>query len=259
MIALQRGPILSITEFHFDSSIEERYLRVRLGEHDRSRTDPYPSHDEYIVRETFVHERFDVERVTQDIALVQLAEAVTFKQHIIPICLPERGDSFAGETATVSGWGRSNPEVPSTEASLLKVQLKVLDNDVCRSWLARYKLRESINDHNLCAGFRYGGKDACHGDSGGPLYLKRDGRAQIIGIVSWGYKCALPFAPGVYTRVSDFLDWIHEHTGKEANSSTENFPPYFQSQGRYRDFDTNSLEFSQAVQDSEELKTAGFG
>ena len=50
------------------------------------------------------------------------------------------------------------------------------------------------------------------GDSGGPLVLKGSdlhGNEDVqVGVVSWGYSCADPDFPGVYSRVSSAYQWI---------------------------------------------------
>ena len=46
------------------------------------------------------------------------------------------------------------------------------------------------------------------GDSGGPLVWPWEGTYYLIGVVSYGLRCAEAGYPGVYTRVTAFLDWI---------------------------------------------------
>lgn len=49
------------------------------------------------------------------------------------------------------------------------------------------------------------------GDSGGPMVIQRnDKRFQLTGVISWGIGCAEPNQPGVYTRISEFRDWINQ-------------------------------------------------
>jgi len=47
---------------------------------------------------------------------------------------------------------------------------------------------------------------SCFGDSGGPLVS--DGKAQLLGVVSFGGKRCSTAAPSIYTRVSAYLEWI---------------------------------------------------
>uniref|UniRef100_A0A915L970 Peptidase S1 domain-containing protein n=1 Tax=Romanomermis culicivorax TaxID=13658 RepID=A0A915L970_ROMCU len=67
----------------------------------------------------------------------------------------------------------------------------------------------------ICAGYRDGKYDACQGDSGGPLITEMEEEDDsskkyftLVGAVSFGEGCAEPNQPGIYTRISNYLDWL---------------------------------------------------
>jgi len=69
-------------------------------------------------------------------------------------------------------------------------------------------------------------KDTCQGDSGGPLFLTTEsGNKVLVGVTSFGYGCAVDDYPGIYTRVSSYIDWICQETGGEVCEEEKSPPP----------------------------------
>ena len=67
----------------------------------------------------------------------------------------------------------------------------------------------SLDDSQICA--IGDNTDSCQGDSGGPLI--QTGSNTQVGITSWGWGCNIA-APGVYTNVYEFKEWILEEMSK---------------------------------------------
>ncbi|XP_054718540.1 trypsin-1-like [Uloborus diversus] len=183
-------------------------LRVRLLEHDLSSgTD----HKDFKVEMLVTHPLYQQpHQMSNDIALLRL-EAMA-GQEAWPVCLPRPDENITGLNATVAGWGQSFKEGTYFRKDILqKVVVPVLSNGDCVQMYGEAGHIFPLEENQVCAGYREGGRDSCQGDSGGPLFVSDDrGQITVIGLVSAGIKCGSPLLPGIYTRVQSHLEWIAE-------------------------------------------------
>jgi secreted trypsin-like serine protease len=146
----------------------------------------------------------------KDIAILRLAQPLTFNSNVKPIQIATAADADAGVTkagaaSTVTGWGTLSSGGSSPD-TLRKVTVPIVSNtDASRAY------GMTITDDQLAAGdLANGGIDSCQGDSGGPLVVTKDGSKVLAGVVSWGEGCAEAGKPGLYARVSAFESFIND-------------------------------------------------
>ena len=156
-------------------------------------------------RRVYVHPSYDPFSGSEaDIALIELDEAVAAAGDRIALPSAASAVPLAGETSVVAGWGLlSEGGVPSGD--LREVALPIVSHAQC---IPFYR-GALIEDAMVCAGGAVaGGRDSCQGDSGGPLFVLRGDVYVQAGVVSFGEGCARPGIPGVYTRVTGYVDWV---------------------------------------------------
>ena len=119
------------------------------------------------------------------------------------------------------GWGRTETlkddeiKIVST-ARQQYLQVPAVSNTDCITkyqTLLQADLRGNILPaQHLCAGGEEG-RDSCKGDSGGPLMAREDDISpwQIVGVVSGGTKTCGIGAPGIFTRVTHYDQWIRDN------------------------------------------------
>ncbi|XP_053326551.1 serine protease 33-like [Spea bombifrons] len=170
------------------------------------------------VSNIYIHPTYKRAGSSGDIALIKLQNPVPYTDYMLPVCIPASDVVFpSGLSCFVTGWGsiRQGVSLPSPQ-TLQKVQIPIIDRTTCD---AMYHANNPTLLPNvtiilwdmICAGFKDGQKDSCQGDSGGPLVCRWDGSWLLAGIVSWGFGCAIPSRPGVYTHVPSYSVWIKQH------------------------------------------------
>ncbi|GAB6026412.1 hypothetical protein CHUAL_012613 [Chamberlinius hualienensis] len=205
------------TAAHCVRSARLGQISVILGEHDLQDTGRYfepLQNDVFGVTEKRIHPNF-LYMLTQpdrfDLALLRLNRKVLFRDNILPICLPKHSQVDAlGTMAVVAGWGKTDQNVDSRTGTyiLQKVYVPIISDEECLKWHEEKGITLLLYPEMMCAGYKEGKKDACLGDSGGPLMAVDDGRWTLIGITSAGFGCALDKQPGIYHKITTTIDWI---------------------------------------------------
>uniref|UniRef100_A0A8D0BHE9 Peptidase S1 domain-containing protein n=1 Tax=Salvator merianae TaxID=96440 RepID=A0A8D0BHE9_SALMN len=181
------------------------------------------------VKQVIVNPTYAGQTSSGDIALVQLSRRVQYSDLILPICLPDASVKFPpGKVCWVTGWGNLL-DLPSPQ-TLQKLQVPIIDSRTCGE-LYRTNMGDGltpriIKEDMICAGFAEGLKDACKGDSGGPMVCLIGHSWVLAGIVSWGEGCAIKNRPGVYSRLTYYQNWIHRYIPDIQFVKEQNKGPY---------------------------------
>jgi secreted trypsin-like serine protease len=189
-----------VTAAHCVTGMNPGSLIVVAGLHEQLNTNTGRTQIR-IVSRIFMHEQYNSRTEANDIAILRLSQPVTFNNYVSPICLPGP-DPQESQPVTTIGWGTIYQDGPLSNV-LREVTVQVANAE------AKAAYRDFNVQRQIGAGIPYvGGKDSCQGDSGGPLMYNSNGLWYLSGVVSFGDVCALRNHPGVYTRISAYLNWI---------------------------------------------------
>jgi len=180
--------------------------------------------EEYDVEEVISHSSYGWNG--NDIALLRMKEPIEFNDNVQPISIICSGQVSAGAqdvgvASTITGWGNTSQGGQGSDV-LQYIEVPIISpNDPGLN----NQLANQVNPTTeILAGAIDGGMDSCQGDSGGPLVVRNveDTEWLLVGITSWGLGCAQSGKPGVYTKVSNYINWIDSNTDGciEANIST---------------------------------------
>nr|XP_005565502.2 urokinase-type plasminogen activator isoform X2 [Macaca fascicularis] len=171
------------------------------------------------VENLILHEDYSADTLAHhnDIALLKIrskeGRCAQPSRTIQTICLPSTyNDPPFGTSCEITGFGKENSTDYLYPERLKMTVVKLVSHQKCRQ---PHYYGSEVTTKMLCAADPQWETDSCQGDSGGPLVCSIQGHMTLTGIVSWGRGCALKDKPGVYTRVSRFLPWIHSHTREE--------------------------------------------
>ncbi|XP_017116497.1 chymotrypsin-like protease CTRL-1 isoform X2 [Drosophila elegans] len=181
----------------------QKTLFARLGEYKRSFKGGYKP--EVRVDAAFRHRLYNPNTHVNDIAILRLAYAVTYRENIRPICIvwdPSwRNYIDSIQLLTGTGWGNTETGMDSDELMTLDIQRR--SPQVCNKYT-----NNNIVSNQFCAGNL--NSNLCNGDSGGPLgamitYQNKQRFIQI-GIASYtNQRCQWA---SVYTDVLGHIDFI---------------------------------------------------
>jgi len=139
-----------------------------------------------------------------DIGLIKLKKTIDQFNALEDLaCLPPKDYQPDGTSVAIYGYGSTHVENMIFPEQLQQGLLMYYPHNLCGY------IKKRNNAENLfCA---RGASAACQGDSGGPVTYddSQTGKTLLVGVTSSG-RCGNQQRPGLYVRVSKFIDWIHD-------------------------------------------------
>ncbi|XP_076806561.1 mannan-binding lectin serine protease 2-like [Clavelina lepadiformis] len=160
-----------------------------------------------------------------DVAVLKLSRKAVIGKYVHPICIPRNRkeknlQESSGKRGVVAGWGRTT-ESGRLAQWLQMVRVPFVSRVVCLEAYERQSQKlqlfryVQITQNHFCAGFEDKSKDACDGDSGGPLMFRDDDTSKwyLSGIVSFGttFNSCRAYVIGVYTTVGNYIEFLDNH------------------------------------------------
>ncbi|CAG0920476.1 unnamed protein product, partial [Notodromas monacha] len=215
-----------LTAAHCVKNYTVHELEVRLGEWEINNQVEPLAYVDHRPSEIVLHPEYKSGPEFNDIAVIVLNRPVVRDHHINTACLPDNpADVYAGRRCIATGWGK-DAFFGNYQHVMKKVDVPIVSHAECQRMLRNTRLGNYFRLHYnfLCAGGEIN-KDACTGDGGGPLVCARaDGRYVLAGVTSWGIGCGQAEVPGVYAKVTSYLEWIHEIMSRPAVGNKPTIP-----------------------------------
>jgi len=184
---------------------EPNSLSIKAGKHN-IREQEATEQTRYVVA-IHVHPGYPGETTgfSSDLAVIRVQPPFVMTAQVAPIPIAPP-DHLATGWGTIMGWGalREDGSLPDVA---YKAEVPFVSDQQCRVAYGQ----AAVEDSMICAGLAAGGVDACTGDSGGPITANDRHYIYLAGIMSWGFGCARPGYPSVYTEVSHFNEFINTH------------------------------------------------
>jgi secreted trypsin-like serine protease len=181
-------------------------VRLGCGQGDETKL------QEFGVKRFRKHKEYSKKSKYHDIGLIEMNGDAKFSKFVRPACLWQNFQ-IPSETATAIRW-----DIGSASGELQEVSMNLVQNDQCNPYFAHIanntkKLKRGIVNGQICAaGIEGGKKGTCQSESGGPLQITKEENpclVYLVGVASFSsVGCGGENSPGVYTRVSEYLDWI---------------------------------------------------
>lgn len=247
------APGWALTAGHCALNVGFLPAKVRLNPY--SASNPQSSTETINISQIFVYPGFSLSGPNYhiDLCLLKLSnDAQTHAPVVIHTLEADTNLIGAGDWCKVLGWGSTDAN--GSQSDLMKEgEMEVISTQFCSTAYAgsfQYNI-----DSTICAGYLSGqtAVGAGAGDSGGPLFVLKNGTPLQVGVVSGGGGIiTTDQLPGIYTKIFAAKNWI-ANTMNQSASLDELISEHVQLY-----FDGNQMVIESKMQVNETLQLSLF-